>query len=148
MESIASLVNETISNIVLSFAKSISEKYDLSQEDIISLWNSASDLEVIVKKKKEVNGTQCAFIKVKGKDKGSQCSKKASDGSEFCYVHNKDKADPKSKKTTVTCNHVFKKGMKKGKKCPSAASNENEYCNTHSKLYVKAEDDEEEKKEE
>lgn len=80
--------------------------------------------------KKTSSTTQCKAIT----QKGTQCSRKAQNGSEYCWQHDKESSSQKQSSTqqSTTSSGQCRATTKSGSRCSRKATN-NGYCWQHSK---------------
>lgn len=117
MKEIENIVDKAITN----FVKTISDKYDIDENELLLLWNNKNEEKPIVKNSKVNKITKetkevkeevkeeikdivktestCQYIIKKGANEGKECGCKVKDESTMCYKHKKYEGTiPKQKK--------------------------------------------------
>ena len=102
MDSLSKSLYSVVSEAIEQFASLISDKYDLSKEEVLELWNNGVSSDVKVKDKKPTSTPK------------------------------EKKPKPPSESTEVkTCKYVFKKGKNNGMTCTSKSCEDSSYCKKH-----------------
>ena len=125
MDSLSKSLYTVVSQAVDEFAQIVSNKYSLSKNEVLELWNSRvanSDLKVVEGSRKEEkkvsaprskaksddsDSSTCSYEFKKGKNQGSKCTAKVCpDSSSFCRKHkeqeNKESGEKDSKKPAAS----------------------------------------------
>ena len=121
MEELFKSIECSIENTVKKFSSAISKKYKIEQKDLEKMWSDiSSNIEFISNNQKESTKKEkkkavetdnksvksskssedgCVYLFVRGKNSGSQCGSKTTNG-DYCAKHkDKENVNQKSKKT-------------------------------------------------
>lgn len=113
MDKVSSVPNKAITDALTEFSQKLSSKFNLKYEDVISIWNEASELKAPVSYpspsvtflptvamssassaptavKVESKSGGCSFTITRGDRKGQLCGKKVVENSTCCSSHNKN----------------------------------------------------------
>lgn len=141
MNSLSNTIYSVISQSVEQFSQILSEKYTLSKDEIINLWNNEVSVELHVKpnKKPKTLPTVVTNTSVVSTSDEQLHTEKKNEG---------EKPEKKVSKSLPVCKYEFKKGKNSGTKCTSKVSSiDSDYCRKHKPSDKEDEEEKEEKKE-